>query len=137
MFSCLYVFGKFDKKNFKDALISANQLQKIYESSKIGLVLPDQIIDISEELQRNTLNYIHSMIHSLPSTTVGDFRWQVNLNILQKVLQKIIDDIKEKSRDQYEKTGATIYNPPPDYRSGAWPNPTQSPEYSVHWDQYY
>jgi hypothetical protein len=133
----LYVFGRFDRQNFKDALISANQLIRVYESSKIGVVLPDQIIDIAEELQRNTMNYIHSMIHSLPSTTIGDYRWQVQLDILQKVLQKIIDDIKLISEAQYEKIGPTIYNPPPDYRSGAWPNPIAQKEYNAHWDQYY
>jgi len=136
-FAKLYVFARFDRKNFKDALISANQLIRVYESSKIGVVLPNQVIDIAEELQRNTMNYMHSMIHSLPSTTVGDFRWQVNLNILQKVLQKIIDDIKLISEAQYHQVGPTIYNPPPDYRAGPWPDPTKSPEYSDRWDQYY
>lgn len=137
IFSKLYVFARFDRKNFKDALIFANQLVRVHESSKIGVVLPDQIIDIAEELQRKTMNSIHSIAHSLPSTTVGDFRWQVDMNILQKVLQKITDDIRSISRSQYKKTGPTIYNPPPDYRSGPWPNPTNSPEYSDKWDQYY
>lgn len=136
-FANMYVIARYDKKNFKDALISANQLIRIYESVKLGVVLPDQMIDIAEELQRNTMNYIHSIINSLPSSTVGDFRWQVNMNILQQVLQKITNDIKLLAKFQYEKTGATIYNPPPDYRSGTWANPLNSPEYSENWNQYY
>lgn len=137
IFAKLYVFGRFDRQNFKEALISANQLIRVYESSKIGLVLPNQIIDIAEELQRNTMNSIHSMIHSLPSTTIGDYRWQVEIDILQKVLQKITDDIRELSKAQYLEVGPTIHNPPPDYRSGPWPNPTNQKEYNSHWDQYY
>jgi hypothetical protein len=137
VFAKLYVFARFDKKNFKDALITANQLVRIHEASKIGTVLPDQNIDIAEELQRNTMNYIHSMIHSIPSTSIGDFRWENNLNILHSVLQKMVDDIKLSAQIQYDKVGPTIYNPPPENRCGPFPNPIDSPEYSKNWDQYY
>jgi hypothetical protein len=137
VFSNLYVFARFDKKNFKDALITSNQLIRIYESCQIGVVLPDQMIDIAEELSRNTMNHMHSMIHSLPSTTVGGFRWQVQLDFLQKILQKIVDDIKHIAKKQYQKTGPTIYNPPPDYRSGPWANPLDQAEYNPHWNQYF
>jgi hypothetical protein len=137
IFSGLFVFARFDKQNFKNALIQANQLERIYKSSQIGVVLPDQIIDIAEGLMRDILNSIHSMIHSLPSTTIGDYRWQVQLNILQKVLQKIIDDIKEIAKIQYEKIGPTIHSPPPDVRCGPWANPLSQKEYNPYWEQYY
>jgi hypothetical protein len=137
VFSSLYVFARFDKRNFRAALIHANQLIRIYESSKIGIVLPAQTIDVAERQMRNCMNSVHAMIHSLPSTTVGDFRYQVSLNILQKVLQKIIDDIKLIADSQYHKLGPDIYNPPPSTRAGPWPNPLKEKDYNKYYEQYY
>lgn len=130
-------FARFDTKNFKEALIQTNQLVRVYESAKLGQKLPNQTIDIAEELQRNILNHLQSIIHSFPSTVIADYRFQVQLSVLQKILQKIIDDIKNIYNKEYEKNGPNIYNPPPSIRSGPWKNPLSSKEYNKNWNFYY
>jgi len=130
-------FARFDTKNFKEALISANQLVRVYESAKLGQEIPNQTIDIAEALQRSVLNHMQSIIHSFPSTVIADYRFQVNLDILQKILQKIINDIKLIYDSEYKKNGPTIYNPPPSTRSGPWDNPLNSKEYNKYWNFYY
>jgi len=130
-------FARFDTRNFKEALVSANQLIRIYKSAKLGQEIPNQTIDIAEALQRNVLNHMQSIIHSFPSTVIADYRFQVDLDILQKILQKIIDDIKLIYNYDYEKNGPNIYNPPPSTRSGPWDNPLNSKEYNKYWNFYY
>ena len=137
VFISMCPFARFDSRNFKEALVSANQLVRVYESAKLGQQLPNQTIDIAEALQRNVLNHIQSIIHSLPSTVIADYRFQVDLNILQKILQKIINDIKLIYEAEYERNGPNIYNPPPSTRSGPWDNPLKSKGYNKHWNFYY
>jgi hypothetical protein len=137
VFIRMYPFSRFNIKNFKEALISTNQLIRVYESAKLGQKLPNQTIDIVEELQRNILNNMQSIIHSFPSTVIADYRFQVDLNILQKILQKIIDDIHLIYQEDYEKNGPNIYNPPPSIRSGPWSNPLYTKEYNNNWNFYY
>ena len=137
VFISMCPFARFDTRNFKEALIAANQLIRVYESAKLGQKLPNQTIDIAEELQRNVLNHMQSIIHSFPSTVIADYRFQVDLNILQKILQKIIDDIKLIYQEEFDKNGPNIYNPPPSVRSGPWENPLQTKEYNKYWNFYY
>lgn len=136
IFSSLYVFARFDEKSYQEALIKANQLIRVYESCKLGTVLPSQFLDIAEHLSRDCLNHMQSMIHSLPSTSVGDFRYQVSIQILQEALQKIVDDIHLLAKVHYENVGPDIYNPPPDIRSGPFPNPMEDKDYNPHFDFY-
>ena len=137
VFISMCPFSRFDTKNFKEALVAANQLIRVYESAKLGQKLPNQTIDIAEALQRNVLNHMQSIIHSFPSTVIADYRFQVDLNILQKILQKIIDDIKLIYQAEFDENGPNIYNPPPSVRSGPWDNPLQEKEYNEHWNFYY
>jgi len=137
IFVKMFPFSRFDTINFKEALISTNQLIRVYESAKKGQQLPNQTIDIAEELQRNIMNHMQSIIHSFPSTVIADYRFQVDLDILQKILQKIIDDIKLIYESEYDKNGPTIYNPPPSVRSGPWDNPLNSKGYNKYWNFYY
>lgn len=130
-------FYRFNTRNFKEALVSTNQLIRVYESAKLGHQLPNQTIDIADGLYRNIMNQMQSIIHSFPSTVIADYRFQVYLNILQKILQKIIDDIKIIYEMEYAKNGPNIYNPPPSVRSGPWNNPLISKEYNKHWNFYY
>ena len=137
VFISMCPFARFDTRNFKEALISANQLVRVYESAKLGQELPNQTIDIAEALQRNVLNHMQSIIHSFPSTVIADYRFQVDLDILQKILQKIINDIKVIYNYEYEKDGPNIYNPPPSVRAGPWENPLKSKGYNKYWNFYY
>ena len=137
VFISLCPFARFNYKNFKNSLISANQLIRVYESAKLGQQLPNQTIDIAEELQRNTLNSMQSIINSLPSTVIADYRFQVNLDILQKILQKIINDIKIIYDVHYEENGPSTHNPPPSVRSGPWGNPLEAKGYNKNWNFYY
>lgn len=137
VFINLCPFYRFDTKNFKEALTLSNQLVRVHESAKLGHKNPNQTIDIAEELQRSILNHIQSMIHSFPSTVIAGYRFQANLNILQKVLQNIIKDIKNIYDFHYESTGINIINPPPSVRSGEWENPVKSKGYSENWNFYY
>ena len=66
-----------------------------------------------------------------------DYRFQVDLNILQKILQKIVDNIKLIYKYHYEKNGPDIYNPPPSVRSGPWKNPLEDKDYNKYWSFYY
>ena len=137
VFTSMYPFARFDIINYKEALISTNELIRVYESSKIGHKLPNQTIDIAEALQRNILNHMQSIIHSFPTTLIADYRFQVDLNILQKILQKIINDIKLIYEIYYEENGPSIYNPPPNVRAGPWENPLNEKEYNKNWNFYY
>lgn len=137
VFTSMYPFARFDIRNYKEALIATNELIRVYESAKIGQKLPNQTIDIAEALQRNILNHMQSIIHSFPTTVIADYRFQVDLNILQKILQKIIDDIKLIYEIYYEENGPSIYNPPPSVRTGPWENPLKEKEYNKHWNFYY
>jgi hypothetical protein len=137
VFTSMYPFARFDVRNYKEALISTNELIRVYESAKIGHTLPNQTIDIAESLQRNILNHMQSIIHSFPTTVIADYRFEVDINILQKILQKIINDIKLIYEVYYEENGPSIYNPPPSIRSGPWENPLNEKEYNKHWNFYY
>ena len=87
VFMSMCPFARFDTRNFKEALIAANQLIRVHESAKLGQQIPNQTIDIAEALQRSVLNHMQSIIHSFPSTVIADYRFQVDLDILQKILQ--------------------------------------------------
>ena len=137
VFISMCPFARFDTRNFKEALVAANQLIRVYESAKLGQKLPNQTIDIAEALQRSVLNHMQSIIHSFPSTVIADYRFQVDINILQKILQKIIDNIHLIYQEDYEKNGPNIYNPPPSIRSGPWSNPLYTKEYNKNWNFYY
>jgi hypothetical protein len=137
VFTSMYPFARFDIINYKEALIATNELIRVYESAKIGQKLPNQTIDIAEALQRNILNHMQSIIHSFPTTVIADYRFQVYINILQKILQKIIDDIKLIYEIYYEENGPSISNPPPSVRSGPWENPLKEKEYNKYWNFYY
>lgn len=137
VFTSMYPFARFDVRNYKEALISTNELIRVYESAKIGHTHPNQTIDIAESLQRNILNHMQSIIHSFPTTVIADYRFEVDINILQKILQKIINDIKLIYEVYYEENGPSIYNPPPSIRSGPWENPLNGKEYNKHWNFYY
>ena len=102
-----------------------------------GNQIPNQIIDIAEQLQRDILNDIQSLIHSFPSTVIDNHNFEVYRNILQKILQNIIDDIKDIYLERYERVGPTIYNPPPCNRSGPWKNPLVEKDYNSNWNYYY
>lgn len=130
-------FARFDPLNFKESLVSANQLVRIYESAKIGNQVPNQTIDIAEQLQRNVLNHMESLINSFPSTVIGDHRFQTDMSILQKILQKIINDIQVLYEDYYVQNGPNIYNPPPSLRAGPWKNPLKAKDYNKYWNFYY
>jgi hypothetical protein len=137
VFTSMHSFARFAVKNYKEALISTNELIRVYESAKIGHTIPNQTIDIAESLQRNILNHMQSIIHSFPTTVIADYRFEVDINILQKILQKIIDDIKLIYEVYYEENGPSIYNPPPSVRSGPWENPLNGKEYNKNWNFYY
>jgi hypothetical protein len=130
-------FARFSTNNFKLALLAANQLVRVYESAKLGQKIPNQTIDIAEELQREVLNNMQAILNSFPSTIIADYRFQANLDILQKILQKIIDDIKLIYDVEYETNGPNIYSPPPSVRAGPWSNPLDSKEYNQYWNFYY
>ena len=125
--------SRFNSRNFKSALVATNQMITIYESVKIGNLLPNQTIDIIEELQKEILNNMQSILHSIPST---DNNFEIYLNTLQKILQKIVDDVKLIYEKEYEKNGPNIYNPPPSIRSGPGSNPIDSKEYNPFWNFY-
>jgi hypothetical protein len=125
--------SRFNNRNFKLALVATNQIITIYESVKIGNLLPNQTIDIVEELQKEILNNMQSILHSIPSTNNN---FEIYLNTLQKILQKIVDDVKLIYEKEYEKNGPNIYNPPPSIRSGPWSNPIDSKEYNPSWNFY-
>jgi Ca2+/Na+ antiporter len=125
--------SRFNNRNFKSALVATNQIITIYESVKIGNLLPNQTIDIVEELQKEILNNMQSILHSIPSTNNN---FEIYLNTLQKILQKIVDDVKLIYEKEYEKNGPNIYNPPPSIRSGPWSNPIDSKEYNPSWNFY-
>ena len=76
---------------------------------------------------------MQSILHSIPST---DNNFEIYLNTLQKILQKIVDDVKLIYEKEYEKNGPNIYNPPPSIRSGPWSNPIDSKEYNPFWNFY-
>ena len=130
-------FARFSTNNFKLALLSANQLVRVYESAKLGQKIPNQTIDIAEQLQREVLNNIQAISNSFPTTIMADYRFEANLNVLQKILQNIINDIKLIYDFEYEKNGPNIYNPPPSIRAGPWSNPLESKDYNQSWNFFY
>jgi len=137
IFTTMLPFAIFNVINFKEALVAANQLVRVHESAKLGHRVPNQTIDIVEALQREVMNNMQSIINSLPTTVMPGYRFQVDLNILQKILQKIVDDTKLMYRYDYEKNGPDIYNPPPSVRSGPWRNPIGDKDYNTNWNFYY
>lgn len=137
IFIKLCPFARFNTNNFKLSLLAANQLVRVYESAKLGHKIPNQTIDIAEELQREVLNNMQAILNSFPSTIIGNHRFQANLDVLQKILQKIINDIKLIYDNEYETNGPNIYSPPPSVRSGPWSNPIDSKEYNQYWNFYY
>lgn len=137
VFINLCPFARFDTSNFKWSLVAANQLVKVYESAKIGHVVPNQTIDIAEQLQREVLNNMEALINSFPTTVIADYRFQSSINLLHKVLQNIVDNIKVIYNDYYEQNGPSIYDPPPSARAGPWANPLKAKDYNKYWNFFY
>lgn len=137
IFIKLLPFSRFNIKNFNDAIKSSEQIVRVFISFQIGHKIPYQTLEIVEQLQRNILNNIHSMVHSFPSSEISDYRFNSYIKILQQILQKIIDDIKLLYEEYYNKNGPDIYNPPPCIYSGEWDNPINSKEYNKYWNYYF
>jgi len=135
VFSNILPYADFSVENFKEALLSTNELIRVYESSKLGHKFPKHTIDIAEELKRNILNSLQSVSHSFPSSSLNTF--ESNITILSKILQKIINDIKLIYKTEYKKYGPDIYNPPPDVNSGEWSNPLNEKNYNKYWNFHY
>ena len=137
IFSKFLPYCKFDTKNYKEALVAGNQLVLLYESAKKGHRFPNQSIDLAEQLQRDIMNSCQALVLSFPTTVVADYRYEANLDVLQKVLQNIVDNIKLIYEDKYVQDGPDIYSPPPDINSGPWKNPLNDKEYNKYWNFYY
>lgn len=137
IFIKLYPYSTLNPKNYNDALKSSKELLQLQKMAIEGHQIPNQIIDIAEQLQRDILNDIQSLIHSFPSTVIDNHNFEIYRNILQKILQNIIDDIKDIYLERYERVGPTIYNPPPCNRSGPWKNPLVEKDYNSNWNYYY
>lgn len=137
IFSSLYVLARFDEENFQEALVKANQLIRVHESATTGVVIPAQYVDVSEQLARDSLNHIQSMIHSMPSSSLGDYRMETTIQVLQEALEKLVKDIKDKADEQYYTIGPDIHTPPPCSRSGPWANPIEDKEYNPHFSFYW
>ncbi len=137
IFNRLLPFYRLDSVNYKNSLNSANDLIKVYESAKIGNLVPKQTIDIAEQLQRNIMNYIHSISHSFPTTVVGDYEFQSKVSLLHKITEGIVEDIKTIYEDYYYQNGPDIHTPPPSIRSGPRGNPSEDATYSRNWNFYY
>ena len=136
VFNRLLPFYRIDPVNFKNALNNGNDLIKVYESAKKGHLIPNQTIDIAEQLQRNILNYLHSITHSFPTTVIGDYEFQSKVSLVQKVTHDIVNNIKIIYEDYYHQNGPDIYTPPPSIRSGPQGNPSDDNNYSENWNFY-
>jgi hypothetical protein len=137
IFARFLPYCKFDTKNYKEALVAGNQLVLLYESAKKGHRFPNQSIDLAEQLQRDIMNSCQALVLSFPTTVVADYRYEANLNVLQKVLQNIIDNIKLIYEDKYSQYGPDIHSPPPSINNGPWKNPLDDKEYNSYWNFYY
>lgn len=137
IFIKLQPFIKFDNRNYKESLVSANQLIRVHQSAIKGQKNPNQTIDIAEQLQRDIMNHLQSMIHSFPSTEISRFRFTSYLKLMQQATQKIINDLKVIYEYHYQQVGPNIYSPPPNERSGPWRDPTKTREYGPNWNFYY
>ena len=137
IFKKLLPFYKFNEKNYSDALKSCNHLIKIHDSAKIGHKYPNQTIDMAEELQRNIMNNIQSLIHSFPSSIIGNGRFEIYCDILHKITQKVVNDIREIYFQYYNKNKININTPPPSIYSGPSLNPIYSKGYNKYWNFYY
>jgi hypothetical protein len=137
IFARFLPYCKFDTKNYKEALIAGNQLVLLYESAKKGHRFPNQSIDLAEQLRRDIMNSCQALVLSFPTTVVADYKYNANLNVLQKVLQNIIDNIKLIYEDKYVQYGPDIHSPPPSINNGPWKNPLDDKEYNSYWNFYY
>ena len=137
IFSSLYVLARFDEENFQEALVKANQLIRVHESATTGVVVPAQYVDVSEQLARDSLNHVQSIIHSMPSSTLGEYRLETTIQVLQEALEKLVQDVKDKANEQYYTMGPDIHTPPPCSRSGPWANPTDTKDYDPHFSFYW
>jgi len=136
-FTNLYPYSTLNLKNYNDAIQSTNQLVILQDMAHKGHQIPNQVIDIAEQLQRDIMNDIQSLIHSFHSTVIDNHKFEVHRNILQKILQEIVDDIKNIYKRRYNRIGPSIYNPPPSNREGPWKNPLDEENYSPNWNFYY
>lgn len=136
IFIKLYPYSTLNPKNYNDALKSSKELLIIKNNVKNNNI-PNQVIDIAEQLQRNILNDIQSLIHSFPSTVIDNHKFEVYRNILQKILQEIVYNIKNTYLERYKRVGPTIYNPPPCSRSGPREDPLNEKDYKSSWNFYY
>lgn len=120
LFSELYVFAKYNPKVYKESLISLNHLLRIYYLSSLGIALTAQMIPLSKQYAKDTINSFHSILHSIPSS-YGDKRFNESLLKMEDLLQKIMKKVKQQYTYTKKRHVPTIHTPPIDIYLGEEP----------------
>jgi len=104
---CNYSFAE-----YRNSLIACNQLILLGENIKISVANRGNQYEEAQMVKQKCLNHYQSIIYGLPSSGMLNKRFNESMQLLQKVLAKVIYDIEEEVEALNRQNGVnTEYYP--------------------------
>lgn len=129
-----YALDNYDA--FCQMVISVNNLLMIEYESYIGLRYIGDNVDEAKLQMNNALNHFHSIIYSLPSTSISNEKFTRNMRLFQRILYSHYINIKNNARKAYlqrplTKETKSIVSEGPE------PNPQGAPDFNSTFSYFY
>lgn len=129
-----YALDNYDA--FCQMVISVNNLLMIEYESYIGLRYIGDNVDEAKMQMNNALNNLHSIIYSLPSTSISNEKFTHNMRLFQRLLYSHYMDIKDNARKAYLERPLTKETKPI-LAEGPEPNPQGTPDFNSTFSYFY
>lgn len=124
-------FAVYNPESYSMMIKCIDNVLQLHENIKTGVSRCAENIETMEMYKDKAINYYHTFIFSLPSIKVVNQKFQRNIDRLQLLLQRHIDDVfkiceKQTQRNGYSSDTKILYN----FKGMPKPNRMNDPGYS-------
>jgi len=131
-------YSNYNLPSFRKSLLYTNNLlgiENFVNHTDYAVKKPQEYLDQAETAYKEALNNMHSLIFSLPSTTITYYTFNNSLQKLEHLLIQHLDNVKNLAKRQFDQCDLNIDSKPiHDYFAS--PDDRKEKGYSMNYSMY-